>query len=275
MTGGTRILDLLVLALALAGGLIGIAAWKRQSIQGPARIAFLLALGAAASSWVVRWVLAGHLPLFGTYESGISLALVTLLVAACLGVRARHIARLAWPVASLVAAAVLLQRQFYDPTPYALTISERSLVVDVHAIISWLAFGVMTANAGVAIAILVRCSDEDSELRWLSRSLSVGFLLFSAMIVSGSLYKFMLFGSAWSFDPIETLALAVWLAYATLLHMHRLGGWHGRKLARWCVGLFVALVVSYRCIVLFPATATYHIFDIDLRLHSVGAQSAP
>ena len=275
MTGGTRILDLLVLALALAGGLTGIAAWKRQSAQALARAAFLLALGAAAASWVVRWVLAGHLPLFGTYESGLSLALTILLVAACLGVGAHRIAALAWPVASLVAAAVLLQGQFYDPKPYALTISERSLVVDAHAVIAWLAFGVLTANAGVAIAILVRRSDEDSESRWLSRSLSAGFLLLSAMIVSGSLYRFMLFGSAWSFDPIETLALVVWLAYGTVLHMHRLGGWHGRELARWCVAVFVALVVSYRCIVLFPATATYHIFDIDLRLHRVGEESAP
>ena len=102
MTGGTRILDLLVLALALVGGLTGIAAWKRQSAQALARTAFLLALGAAASSWVVRWVLAGHLPLFGTYESGISLSLIILLVAACLGVGARRIAALAWPVAWLL-----------------------------------------------------------------------------------------------------------------------------------------------------------------------------
>jgi len=87
------------------------------------------------------------------------------------------------------------------------------------------------------------------------------------MLVTGSLYKFMLFGRAWSFDPVETLGLLAWLAYGTLLHMQQLAGWGGRRLAGWCVALFVVLVVSYRAIVYFPSWSTYHIFDIGLRLH--------
>ena len=60
------------------------------------------------------------------------------------------------------------------------------------------------------------------------------------------------------------------MAYGTLLHMVLFAGWEGRRLAAWCVGLFFVLVVSYRGIVYFPAWATYHIFDMDLRIHLSG-----
>ena len=75
--------------------------------------------------------------------------------------------------------------------------------------------------------------------------------------------------SAWTFDPIESLGFVAWMAYGTLLHMHLFAGWDGRRLARWSLGLFVLLVISYRGIVYFPSWATYHIFDMDLRLHIV------
>jgi ABC-type transport system involved in cytochrome c biogenesis permease subunit len=104
--------------------------------------------------------------------------------------------------------------------------------------------------------------------------LRLGFVLHSAMMASGSIYKFLLFGRAWSFDPIETLGLVAWVAYGSLLHMHLLSGWNGRRLAYWCVGLFVLLIVSYRVIVYFPSWSTYHIFDMDIRMHVVGTDSS-
>ena len=87
------------------------------------------------------------------------------------------------------------------------------------------------------------------------------------MMASGSFYKFLLFGKAWSFDPIETMGFIAWVAYGTLLHMNLFAGWKGRQLAKWCLFLFVLLVVSYRGIVYFPSWASYHILDMDLRLH--------
>ncbi len=86
----------------------------------------------------------------------------------------------------------------------------------------------------------------------------------------GSLYKFLLFGKAWSFDPIETLGFCAWVAYGTLLHMDLMAGWGGRRLAGWCLGTFVLLVVSYRAIVYFPSWSTYHILDMDIRTHVTG-----
>ena len=60
-----------------------------------------------------------------------------------------------WPVACGVAAALVAHGSLYDPTIYALTISERSWVVDIHAIVAWAAFGGanLTANAALRNAL--------------------------------------------------------------------------------------------------------------------------
>jgi len=227
----------------------------------------LLGLGMATGSWISRWIAAGHIPLFGTYESSMSLAVAVL--AAALIIRPWTSAPSGvWPVASGVAAGLLGHGMRFDPAAYALTISERSWIVDVHGVLAWMAFGALVVNLGLAVhRTLTGGHGNERADRLLAFSLSLGFVLHSGMMVSGSFYKFLLFGAAWSFDPIEALGFVVWVAYGTLLHMHLFAGWSGRRLAAWCIGLFVLLTVSYRGIVYFPAWSTYHIFDMDLRMH--------
>ena len=170
-----------------------------------------------------------------------------------------------------MAGLLLLHAAGYSREIYALTISERSWVVDVHALFAWAAFGALTVNAAWALYLLAAARSDDRGLhRALSFTLSLGFALHTAMMASGSLYKFLLFGRAWSFDPIETLGFVAWVAYGTLLHMHLFAGWQGRRLAAWSLGLFLLLVVSYRGIVYFPAWSSYHILDMDLRMHLMG-----
>ena len=265
-----------LVALSVIASATGFAAWLRPGslrlqlagdLLGPP----CLVLGLLA--WGVRWRLAGHLPLFGTYESSLSLAVAVLLASALARfLYPRPVGT--WPVACCATALVVAHGLSFDATAYPLTISERSWVVDVHAFLAWAAFGGLLVNAGFALLRLTgRFRDEARIDRLLALSLSLGFLLHTSMLVSGSFYKFLLFGHAWSFDPIETLGLVAWIAYGTLLHMHLFAGWDGHRLARWCVGVFVLLLISYRGIVYFPAWSTYHIFDMDLRMHLTGSES--
>ena len=272
----------LMVGLGAAGALVGILAWLRprnQALQLVAALVGWYALGLTWVAWIRRFQAAGHLPLFGTYESSLSLAAACLLAAAPWALRNGVRRAGLWPAACGVAAALLAHGLRYDPTIYALTISERSWVVDVHAVMAWAAFGVLAANAGLALWLLIRPlssgDDFDPRAGSLAWTLSLGFALHTAMMVSGSFYKFLLFGSIWTFDPIETLGFVAWVAYGTLLHMHLFAGWEGRRLARWCLGLFLILVISYRGILYFPAWATYHIFDMDLRMHLTGGEDLP
>jgi len=263
-----------LVACTVAASVAGFAAWFLSSRRWLGRLGELLgwvclALGLAV--WVARWRIAGHLPLFGTYESSLSLAVAVLLAALVARSRTPAPAGL-WPVACGVTAALIAHGLRFDTTAFALTISERSWVVDVHAILAWAAFGALLANAALGLRRIASPSQETLPLdRTLAFTLSLGFVLHSGMMVSGSFYKFLLFGRAWSFDPIETLGFVAWVAYGTLLHMHLFAGWEGRRLAGWCIGLFLLLVVTYRGIVYFPAWSTYHIFDVDLRIHLTGS----
>lgn len=266
-------LAVLLVAVSAAAALVGFIAWVRPG----SRTLLLAGEGAGVTAavlavvvWALRWRSAGHLPLFGTFESSLSLAVAVLGAAIVLRL-VTPAARRVWPVACVVAGAVVAHGLLFDPTAFPLTISERSWVVDVHAVVAWAAFGALAVNAALALSCLVRpTAPGEGSGHWLSRTLTIGFALHSAMLATGSFYKFLLFGTPWSFDPVETLGLVAWLAYGTLLHMHLFAGWEGRKLAAWCLGLFVVLVVSYRGIVYFPAWSTYHVFDMDLRMHVTG-----
>lgn len=268
--------DLLYVALLLAcaaGGLLGLAGWLWRPAAGLRRTGDLVGIVCLATSlvaWLLRWNRTGHLPLFGTYESSLSLAVAVLASAWITWSKARL--PLVWPIACGVAAALLAQGLGFDHTALPLTISETSWVVEIHAILAWAAFGCLASNAGLGLACLLGRGDRGSRL--ISGSLSLGFVLHSAMLASGSFYRFLLFGEAWSFDPIETMGFAAWVAYGALLHLHLMGGWEGRRLAAWCVGLFLLLTVSYRSIVYFPPWSTYHILDMDLRMHVAGSAPA-
>ena len=249
--------------------LAGFAAWRRDAHPRWAQVgqwtgtACLLLVSAA---WLARWHLAGHLPLFGTYESALSLAVAVL--AATAGAALRMKLPMLWPAGCAVTTLLLAHGLRFDPTAFPLTISERSWVVDAHAVLAWGAFGCLSVNAAAALAHLAGPQHwRSGGQRLLVFSLSLGFLLHSAMLATGSFYKFLLFGQTWSFDPVETLGLVAWMAYGTLLHLQQLAAWEGRRLATWCLALFALLVFSYRGLVYFPAWSTYHIFDMDLRLH--------
>ena len=261
-------LDALYLAAVVActvASLVGFAAWFWKGSPALQRWGAWLGIASLIVTfwtWTQRWYVAGHLPIFGTHESALSLAVAVL--ASSLIIRRKEL----WPVTTAVAALLLVHGRGFMSTPLPLTISERSWVVDVHAVVAWAAFGCLAVNAALALSKLVgRPKHSEATNRLLSFTLSAGFALHTGMLASGSIYKFLLFGQTWSFDPIETLGFVAWIAYGTLLHLHLMAGWDGARLAKWCLPLFLLLAVSYRSIVYFPAWSTYHIFDLDLRLH--------
>jgi ABC-type uncharacterized transport system permease subunit len=264
-------LGLALVGVGAAAAVVGFAGWWRGGwLARLGDFMGLACLALALAAWGARWRAAGHLPIFGTWEGGLSLVTAVLLGAAL--ARWRSGRREIWPPACLIAALLLVHAAGYSREIFALTISERSWVVDLHAIFAWAAFAALAVNAGWALFLTLTKYQDHRLDRALSFSLSLGFALHTAMMASGSLYKFLLFGRAWSFDPIETLGFVAWVAYGTLLHMHLMAGWEGRRLAGWCLALFVILIVSYRGIVYFPAWSSYHILDMDLRIHLMGQE---
>ncbi len=272
----SSLLYLSLVPICVVAGLVGFAGWIAKDSESrfcrAGEWLGITCLALTLATWLLRWYLAGHLPIFGTYESALSLAVAVL--AAMAVARVLKGSALLWPVSCSVAAALLAHGLRFDAAAFPLTISERSWIVEVHAVAAWTAFGCLATNAALALAWLLggeKTSPRTSRL--LRLSLSLGFLLHSAMLASGSFYKFLLFGETWSFDPIESLGFVTWISYGAVLHLHLMAGWEGDRLARWCLAVFILLTISYRAIVYFPAWSTYHIFDMDLRIHIVPSDS--
>ncbi len=85
------------------------------------------------------------------------------------------------------------------------------------------------------------------------RSAIAGFPFYTFAIIAGALWAEVAWGSYWSWDPKEVVALASWVVYAGYLHARATAGWRGKP-AAWIsvVGLatiifnlfFVNMVVS-------------------------------
>lgn len=85
------------------------------------------------------------------------------------------------------------------------------------------------------------------------RAAIIAFPFYTFAIVAGALWAEVAWGSYWSWDPKEVVALASWVVYAGYLHARATAGWRGKP-AAWIsvVGLgtiifnlfFVNMVVS-------------------------------
>jgi cytochrome c-type biogenesis protein CcsB len=77
------------------------------------------------------------------------------------------------------------------------------------------------------------------------RCLTIGFVLLTGGIISGSLYAQYTMGRLWSWDPKEVLTLAAWLIYAVLVHERLTVGWRGRRAAIGALSGLVLLIITF------------------------------
>lgn len=70
-----------------------------------------------------------------------------------------------------------------------------------------------------------------------------GFPLMTLGLITGAVYSKSLKGVYWSWDPLNTVSVFVWILYAALLHARLTIGWRGKKLAILTVlGVVMTLV---------------------------------
>ena len=223
------------------------------------RVAVLI-FGVVAVTWISRYAITGHFPMFGAYESALSLAFFsgTILLPASKLHQQSYLSF--YPS---IVAALLYHGKRYSSTIYALTISERGFWVHLHAIVAFVCFGLAVLLFLASVLVLLGNNAPIKKL------LLFFYLLYTLTIITGSFYEFLLFGRVWSFDPIETMNLACFLGFTTLAHMISFQNWAPRRIASWSIFCSLLLVAAYRLILIFPPETTYHIFDIDLRIHLV------
>ena len=204
-----------------------------------------------AAALGLRWAEVGHGPYSSRYEviSGNAFVLVAIyLVATLLYRQLRPVGAFVMPVAFLLMGWAVSSFGVKGEVP----IIFKSYWLFLHIGFAK-AFGASLIIAtGCAAAYLIK-------VRWPKRLgnlpeperldlyayqfLMISFLFLGVMIIAGSLWAHQSWGRYWGWDPIETSALATWLAFGIILHFRVLHRWSGRRMA-WLTGLAFAFGMS-------------------------------
>ena len=228
------------------------------------------------ASAAIRWVGTGHPPVFGTFEATLAASwFLMLFVALAFGSVHRQFRLLvltAVPIALLLLAYGVT---FFDTSRIPLTISERSLWVEFHALFSWLAFAPFTlafclsgsylwsTRSRRAAAPPPAHADILDELAF--RYITLGFVAHSVMFALGSYYSSILFGTWWRWDPAFSLSLVAWLLVGLYIHLRLFYHWNSKRAARSHLLIFAVIGFSYWGLIYLPAGRTFHVFDLDLK----------
>lgn len=249
-------------AVALLLGLV-VALWAERYRRWAQTLA-LVGLAALTISIVPRWIQTGHPPIFGTYENTIAavwslVAVILVLVRLCESDADRYLVK----TLSIWIPPLLVAGWFFDRSPYPLTISERSLLVDIHVLFAWSAHTALLVASAAAISAIVRSARADETAHWDSimfRAVGYGFAALTIMLAVGSLYSYLLFGDWYKWELVEAFAAASWIAYASVLHSAMMFSWRGKRLG-WAILAVLPLMIATFWVWSFYA-GTYHHFEI-------------
>jgi cytochrome c-type biogenesis protein CcsB len=210
----------------------------------------------------VRWVRLGHGPYIGYYEVANALTLCTVVlfvIAASRNERLNATGMGIMPVAVLLLGAAMLASK----ADFPITAGLASYWLFIHVAFANLAFAAFAASFGLAVVYVIR--ERSKSGKWAKRLeklpvqsalddltgrfVLAGFLLWGIMIASGAIWANESWGRYWSWDPIETWSLVVWLIYAVYLHLRFTLRWRGARLAWFAI---VSMPIALFCLVGIP-----------------------
>ena len=210
----------------------------------------------------VRWARLGHGPYIGYYEVANALTLCTVVffvVAALRNPRLNAMGMGIMPVAVLLLGGAMLASKVDFP----ITAGLASYWLFIHVAFANLAFAAFAASFGLAVVFVLR--ERSKSGKWAKRLeklpaqdvvddltgrfVLAGFLLWGIMIASGAIWANESWGRYWSWDPIETWSLVVWIIYAIYLHLRFTMRWRGQRLAWFAI---VSMPIALFCLIGIP-----------------------
>lgn len=204
---------------------------------------------------VCRGIGAGRVPLTNQYEFATSFAWGVVLCFLILERKFsfRAMGTFVAPIVFLIIGYAAMQSK--DIRPLMPALQSNWLVFHVStAVISYGAFGVACGISGLYL-MRDRMKESDFIKRHLPgkeqldlfsyRSVALGFLFLTLVIITGALWAQKAWGHYWSWDPKETWSLITWIIYALYLHVRVTRGWMGKKAALFAVIGFICVVFTY------------------------------
>ncbi len=213
--------------------------------------ALMLAWLSLTVSLITRALLTGHVPFTDMYEFSASFSWgILLAVLLCWW---RFKSDIISAAGALVALALLVFA-FSQPsqlTPLA-PILNQAWLLPAHVSCAIIAYGLFALGFASAVLFLVRQRYTAAFLpgpEMLDRigyeSSLTGFLFLTAVLILGSIWANIAWGSYWSWDPKETAALVTWLTYAGYLFTRFVLSWRDNRSAWFLVIGFLAVLVTF------------------------------
>ena len=202
-------------------------------------------------SLATRAVATGHVPFTDMYEFSASFGWGILLVVLLAWWRFRS--DIISTAGSLVAFVLLVfafsQPSHYAPLPPALN---QPWLLPAHVSCAVIAYGLFALGFAAGVFFLVGERYRSAlipRLELLDRigyeSVLGGFFFLTAVLVLGSIWANMAWGSFWSWDPKETAALVTWMIYAGYLFTRFALRWRDSRSAWFLVIGFLAVLVTF------------------------------
>ena len=188
--------------------------------QRIAQIFVWLTLILTLADIVLRCYMSGHGPFSGTFDTMLSLAAITLLVATIFGRKSLIISFSSLTAAAFVtlAASLMGGRSFSPLMPVLIS---PWLTVHVSILMtsySMLTFTFILALISISFIILKRKQELVQNITNISRVFCIiGVVLLATGIIIGSVWANISWGQYWSWDPKETWALITLLGYCAAL----------------------------------------------------------
>jgi cytochrome c-type biogenesis protein CcsB len=227
---------------------------------------FALAAGAIlhAVGLTAMGIQSGNFPVADFGEALSFLAWLTALAGLVMIVRSRMAVVgvfLAPAVTVAFAAASIIKFEQLEQSRIVLPETLRSVWLPIHVTLAILGYAMFVLAASVSVVylayerrlkakrILSPLEDGTPSLEKLDRInyqlLGWGFAMLSLAIITGAIWADATWGHFWSWEPVESWSLVIWILYAALIESRLTVGWRGRRAAALTIVVFTVLLGSF------------------------------
>ena len=159
-------------------------------------------------------------------------------------------------------------------TPKAASL--KTIWLFIHVYFAWCAFGAYTLAMAAGALFLLKTKDAKQPVRnptyekfpsvekldeLIFRYVVFGFITDTIMIAAGAIWAKDLWGSYWSWDPVETWSLISWFTYGVTIHLRVTMGWKERRLAWLVIAALSTVIISFFGVT-FVVDTSMHMFNV-------------
>jgi cytochrome c-type biogenesis protein CcsB len=241
------------------------------------KMTLLVAAGLLAQSAAIasRFLATGHFPWSGDYESALMGGWIIIGATILVGWRTRSLQGLAVGTVPLV----LIMMGFgymRNPVLTPMAASLKTFWLYIHVYFAWLAFGAYALAMAAGVLYLLKRKNSTAGVEnpvyerfpslgrldeLIFRYVVFGFITDTIMIAAGAIWAKDLWGSYWSWDPVETWSLISWFTYGITIHLRVTLGWRETRLAWLAIAALSTVIISFFGVT-FVVNSSMHMFNV-------------